>query len=95
MSGNGTANGLLNFMRAYISNGTIARTKPPPRTRSEDIFTGDFLTMFSASDRSATEPRDYIFSTMPQFPWYSYPKTADTMPFSDIFADFEEQARLA
>jgi hypothetical protein len=37
-------------------------------------------------------PRDYIFATMTQFPWYHYPSAAAEMTFAAIFADLRAQA---
>ncbi|KAH7371669.1 hypothetical protein BKA66DRAFT_469263 [Pyrenochaeta sp. MPI-SDFR-AT-0127] len=38
-------------------------------------------------------PRDYIFATMPPFPWYKYPqKKAIGMSFGEIYLDLYEQA---
>lgn len=59
---------------------------------SEDLHTGRFLQNNFASQRSATMSRDYIFATMPQFPWYKYPMGAADMSFGDIYADLYQQA---
>lgn len=81
-------------MRAYISNGTISRSKLSPRTQ-EDIFSRYFLAVNLASNRSASESRDYIFATMPQFPWYHYPEAAEHMHSNTVFVDFHKQASRA
>lgn len=86
---------LTEFMRTYIKGGTVSRPNPPPRSRNEDIFSNGFVGHNVSSMRSATEPRDYIFATMPQFPWYHYPDEAETMSFNDIYADFHRQASAA
>ena len=44
------------------------------------------------SSRTASEPRDFIFATMPQFPWYHYPTDAENLHFGNIFHDLYEQA---
>jgi hypothetical protein len=88
----GSLRGMENFMREYISNGTITRNSSGFRTADEDIYTLSFRDMHLASHRCASEPRDYIFATMPQFPWYHYPTGALRMSFSSIFADFHSQA---
>lgn len=69
--------------------------KSPLRTEEEDIYTSDFLRVNLASHRSATMPRDYIFATMPQFPWYRYPKKAIKMSFGEIYIDLYQQAANA
>ncbi|KAH7081916.1 hypothetical protein BKA63DRAFT_222958 [Paraphoma chrysanthemicola] len=83
-------------MKVYMSGGTVYRKKQPPRRVDEDIFSSDlFFEFHKSSMRAATEPRDYIFATMPQFPWYHYPENAKNMSFNDIFADFHRQATVA
>ncbi|RYP53090.1 hypothetical protein DL768_001867 [Monosporascus sp. mg162] len=86
---------LVEFMRAYITGGTVHRSKPPARRFDEDIFSNSFVEYYVASNRVATKSRDYIFATMPQFPWYHYPKEAERMLFSEIFSDFYGQAVAA
>ncbi|RYP92625.1 hypothetical protein DL770_001267 [Monosporascus sp. CRB-9-2] len=86
---------LVEFMRAYIMGGTVHRGKPLARPLNEDIFSDNFVEYYVASNRAATESRDYIFATMPQFPWYHYPKDAERMLFSEIFSDFYGQAAAA
>lgn len=80
------------FIRAYISQGTITRGATSPRSQDEDIYTDDFHAMNLASNRRATEPRDYVFATMPQFPWYHYPADAEQLSFNAIFQDFCQQS---
>jgi hypothetical protein len=82
-------------MRAYISNGTISRSKLSPRTQEEDIFSRYFLAMNLASNRSTSGSHDYIFATMPQFPWYYYPEAAEHMHFNTISVGFHKQASRA
>jgi hypothetical protein len=82
-------------MRAYLFSCTITREKRPPRRLDEDIYSDYFREMQLYSNRSATEPRDYIFATMPQFPWYHYPREAEQMSFNSIFKDFYEKAKGA
>lgn len=48
--------------------------------------------MCTASLRCSTKPRDYIFATMPQFPWYKLPQHAKSLSFNDVFFDFCSQA---
>ncbi len=41
-------------------------------------------------------PRDYIFATMPQFPWYKYPRRkALEMTFGEIYIDLYQQSAKA
>ncbi|KAJ9642873.1 hypothetical protein H2199_004394 [Coniosporium tulheliwenetii] len=87
--------GIESFIRAYVDGGTIVRSKPLERDDTEDIHTGTFRAVQLASNRSASKPRDYIFATMPQFPWYHYPAGAEQMSFGDIFVDLYEQASRA
>ncbi|KAF2741523.1 hypothetical protein EJ04DRAFT_5846 [Polyplosphaeria fusca] len=82
----------LAFIHAYASQGTIRRPKPPVKAESECLHTDDFCLIHQASNRSATMPRDYVFATMPQFPWYQYPQDAAMLSFSDIFVDLHDQA---
>jgi hypothetical protein len=93
--GSSPISGLEDFMQAYLFSGTITREKPAPRGLDEDIYSGHFREMQLYSNRSATEPRDYIFATMPQFPWYHYPADAEVMSFNAIFEDFYQQAKRA
>jgi hypothetical protein len=85
-------NGIKNFVKAYVSGGTVKRLQPQERNEIEDIHSGPFLATNLTSNRMATKPRDYIFATMPQFPWYHYPLNAETLSFNDIFLDLHEQA---
>ena len=80
------------IIRAYMCQGTVTRKVQGPRTRNEDIYSDNFLFMHLASNRRASEPRDYMFATMPQFPWYRYPASAEKMSFNSIFQDFYTQA---
>lgn len=81
------------FFKAYVHGGTVINPRGAQRTQEEDIHTGSFLKVNRASHRSATMPRDYIFATMPSFPWYTYPsKEALTMSFGDIYLDLYQQA---
>jgi Heterokaryon incompatibility protein (HET) len=80
------------FMVAYLQNGTIQRSKRKLRRVDETIFNNDFVGYFSSSMRAAIMPRDYIFATMSQFPWYHYPVAAASMTWSEIFMDLHEQA---
>jgi hypothetical protein len=82
-------------MNAYLFSGTVTREKPARRGWDEDIYSGNFREHQLYSSRSATEPRDYIFATMPQFPWYRYPRNAGQMTFNAIFEDFYYQATRA
>ncbi|CAI9632828.1 unnamed protein product [Alternaria burnsii] len=81
------------FFKAYVHGGTVVNPRSAQRSQEEDIHTGSFLKVNRASHRSATMPRDYIFATMPSFPWYTYPsKEALTMSFGDIYLDLYQQA---
>jgi hypothetical protein len=86
-----STDGMVEFCEAYINQGTIKRPRPPLRSASEDIFSDHFHTAYAYS-RRATEPRDYVFATMPQFPWYHYPDNAENMTFDEIFEDLYQQA---
>lgn len=94
-TGDGSKEGIANFLRAYIDGGTIARTKSMQRSEADNIYTDNFNSMHAASNRAATESRDYVFATMPQFPWYHYPLDAKLMSFSEIFLDLYEKASRA
>jgi len=87
--------GILSFLHAYIDGGTVVRTRGVERSETENIHTDNFKIMHGGSNRVATEPRDYVFATMPQFPWYHYPLGAENMPFSDIFFDLHLKASRA
>lgn len=87
--------GITDFLKAYIHGGTVKNPKNPLRTVAEDIHLGNFLRVNSASHRVATMPRDYIFATMPQFPWYRYPGQAVQMSFGEIYTDLYMQAASA
>lgn len=87
--------GLEDFIHAYLFSGTITHKKLAPRGLDEDIYSGGFREEQLYSNRSATQPRDYIFATMPQFPWYHYPAEAEHMSFNAIFEDFYKQAKQA
>jgi hypothetical protein len=73
----------------------VINPKSPLRTEEEDIYTSDFLIVNLASHRSATMPQDYIFATMPQFPWHRYLKKAIKMSFGEIYMDLYQQAANA
>ena len=81
-----------NFTDAYVHGKTITRAKPRRRTVAEDIHTGDFITANMGSQGAASEPRDYIYATMPAFPWYKYPLNAENMAFGELFLDLYNQA---
>ncbi|KAI0380793.1 hypothetical protein F5Y04DRAFT_256723 [Hypomontagnella monticulosa] len=88
--------GISEFLKAYVHGGVVVNPKSPVRTEEEDIYTGQFLRVNLASHRSATMPRDYIFATMPQFPWYKYPKKkAIKMSFGEIYMDLYQQSANA
>lgn len=94
-SGSEGVEAIHDFIKAYMHGGTITRTKPPRRTEFENIHNmdrGRFRLVNLASNRSASMPRDYIFATMTQFPWYHYPEDAVNMTFSAIFMDLYAQA---
>ncbi len=83
---------LSDFVNAYVHGKTITRSKPRPRTVAEDIHTGFFVAVNLVSQRAASEPRDYIYATMPPFPWYKYPNNAENMAFGELFVDLYSQA---
>ena len=80
------------FANAYIHSKTITRSKPRRRTLAEDIYSGSFIVANLGSQRAASEPRDYIYATMPPFPWYKYPTNAEKMAFGELFLDLYNQA---
>lgn len=84
---------MIEFVRAYVHGGTVVNSRSPIRSHDEDLHTDLFLRTNLASHRSAEMPRDYVFATMPAFPWYHYPKhKAATMSFSEIYRDLYNQA---
>ena len=83
---------LDDFATAYVHGKTITRSKPRPRTVAEDIHTGSFYHANLVSQRAASEPRDYIYATMPPFPWYKYPANAENVAFGELFVDLYNQA---
>ena len=80
------------FANAYVHGKTVTRSKPRRRTVAEDIHTGSFIAANLGSQRAASEPRDYIYATMPPFPWYKYPTNAENMAFGELFLDLYNQA---
>jgi hypothetical protein len=80
------------FMVAYLQNGTIQRSKRKLRRVDETIFNNEFVAFFSSSMRAAATPKDHIFATMSQFPWYQYPVAAASMTWNEIFMDLYGQA---
>ena len=80
------------FAYAYVHGKTITQSKPRPRTVVEDIHDGYFLVVNLSSQRAASEPRDYIYATMPAFPWYNYPTNAEHVAFGELFVDLYNQA---
>lgn len=81
------------FVKAYVHGGTVVNPRSAKRSQHEDIHSGGFLLANRASPRSATMPCDYIFATMPSFPWYTYPKKeALSMSFGEIYSDLYQQA---
>ncbi|VUC28929.1 unnamed protein product [Clonostachys rosea] len=93
--GPGPAAPLIRFANAYLYGGTVSRDNRIEKTWDEDIHTGRFRHILIASRRSATKHYDYIFATMPQFPWYHYPVGAQDMSFGEIFCDLHRQATAA
>ena len=81
------------FLKAYVQGGTVVNPHSSKRGLDEDIHSSRFLQSHITSHRSATMPRDYIFATMPSFPWYTYPKKeALAMSFGEIYSDLYQQA---
>jgi len=81
------------FIKAYVNCGTVVNPYSAKRSRDEDIHSRGFVQLNRGSHRSATMPRDYIFATMPSFPWYVYPKKdALSMSFGEIYLDLYQQA---
>ena len=91
-SGAKTEVSLDDFAYAYVHGKTITQSKPRPRTVVEDIHAGYFLVVNLVSQRAASEPRDYIYATMPSFPWYNYPTNAEHVAFGEMFVDLYNQA---
>ena len=91
-SGAKTEVSLDDFANAYVHGKTITRSKPRARTMTEDIHTGNFVAANLGSQRAASEPRDYIYATMPPFPWFKYPTNAENVAFSELFLDLYNQA---
>ena len=83
---------LGDFANAYIHGKTVTRSKPRRRTVAEDIHTGIFVMSNRLSQRAASESRDYIYATMPPFPWYKYPTNAENMAFGELFVNLYNQA---
>ena len=84
---------VVEFSRAYVHGGTVVNPHSTKRSLDEDIHSGLFSRINRASCRSATMPRDYIFATMPSFPWYIYPKKdALSMSYGEIYSDLYQQA---
>tara|TARA_R110002003_G_scaffold2071_4_gene24006 strand:- start:4436 stop:5797 length:1362 start_codon:yes stop_codon:yes gene_type:complete len=80
------------FIIAYLFGGTVTRGPPRLPSAEDNICSNGFWRDHLCSTRVATMPRDYIFATMTQFPWYHYPPTAAEMTFAVIFADLRAQA---
>jgi hypothetical protein len=81
------------FLKAYVHGGTVVNPHSVQRSQEEDIHIDNFLQVNRGSHRSALMPRDYIFATMPSFPWYAYPKRqALEMSFGEIYLDLYQQA---
>ncbi|KAI4642646.1 uncharacterized protein J4E78_010119 [Alternaria triticimaculans] len=86
-------NAIDEFLKAYVHGGTVVNPHSAKRGADEDIHSNGFVEANRASHRSATMPRDYIFATMPSFPWYTYPKRdAFSMSFGEIYSDLYQQA---
>ena len=92
ISGDKMEANLLEFANAYIHGKTFTRPKPRRRTVAEDIHTGLFASVNRPSQRAASKSRDYIYATMPPFPWYKYPTNAENMAFGELFMDLYNQA---
>lgn len=91
----GDMQSILTFLKAYVQKGTISRKEALPQNAAVTIFDKNFHGFHSASNRVATEARDYVFATVPQFSWYQYLEQAKHMTFSTIFLDLYQQAVLA
>ena len=92
ISGDKMEASLDDFVNAYVHGKTVTLSKPRRRTVAEDIHTGSFIAANLGSQKAASEPRDYIYATMPPFPWYKYPTNAENMAFSELFLDLYNQA---
>lgn len=94
MAASFSVNGLnaVQFIIAYILEGTVTRGPLQLPTPDETLYSSGFWRDHLYSTRAATMSRDYVFATMSQFQWYHYPKAAAAMTFDDIFADLQAQA---
>ena len=87
--------GITEFIKAYVHGGMVVNSENLMRTPEEDIHSGLFLEINCSSNRSATLPRDYLFATHSQFPWYHFPEQAIKMTFGELYFDLYEQAATA
>jgi hypothetical protein len=92
VSGADGPSGITEFFKAYVHGGTVINSRSLLKEDHEDIHTGNVSSVNSASHRSATMPRDYIFATMTAFPWYKFPKKAIELTFGEIYLDLYGQA---
>lgn len=79
----------LNFISAYIHNGTVTRNRNGYTTQHS--FQYNLGAQFN-SVRVTSKPRDFILAIMPQFKWYSVPPNAKQLKFGKLFLDCCKQA---
>lgn len=87
--------GINTFIKAYMNCGTVTRVRSLDRTAEDTLHTiegGQFRLVNQASIRVVEKPRDYIFATMAQFPWYNSPLNVNDVSFTDIFRDLYDQS---
>lgn len=79
------------FIAAYFQLGEAKRTffaeTIPETPRARD------LGLHLVSTRQTSKPRDFILAVMPQYAFYSMPKNARRMSFSELFLDCCHQLR--
>lgn len=78
--------------------GTVTRVKSLDRTAEDTPHTIEgeqFRLVNQASIRAVEKPRDYIFATIAQFPWYNSPLNANDMSFTKILINLHGQASAA
>jgi Heterokaryon incompatibility protein (HET) len=78
------------FLRAFLSNGTVSRYSPAILHDIPYPTTADFLN-YSNSTRRTSHARDFILAIMPQYSFYQVPQTAKQMTFGELFVDCFQQ----
>jgi hypothetical protein len=82
-----------NFVQAFIDNRTASR-KIKSKPRDVEMFEQDFR-FLSVSRLQATKPRDHILAMAPQNSFYTVPKNARDMTFSELFRNLCTQFNLS